>query len=80
MMSNVVVLPPPCLLPSLLPLLLLLLQDYEIGDGIWPVNRNRTVFATSVVPIAGQVDTFRVWYGAADANIATAIIQVTHTP
>lgn len=54
-------------------------MDYEIGNGKWPVNRNRTIFTTSVVPVAGQVDTFRVWYGAADANVATAIIQVTHS-
>lgn len=54
-------------------------MDYEIGNGIWPVNRNRTIFTTSVVPIAGSVDTFRVWYGAADANIATAIIQVLYS-
>jgi predicted GH43/DUF377 family glycosyl hydrolase len=53
-------------------------MDYEIGDGIWPVQRNRTMFVTSLVPIAGQVDTYRVWYGAADANIATAILTVTH--
>ncbi len=46
-------------------------MDYEIGNGIWPVNRNRTTFATSVVPLPGQPDTFRVWYGAADANGAS---------
>jgi predicted GH43/DUF377 family glycosyl hydrolase len=53
-------------------------MDYEIGNGIWPVNRNRTIFVTSVVPVAGQTDVFRVWYGAADANVATAIIKVTY--
>lgn len=53
-------------------------KDYEIGNGIWPVQRNRTLFLTSVVPIAGKTDTFRVWYGAADANIASMVIQVTH--
>lgn len=54
-------------------------MDYEIGNGIWPVQRNRTIFTTSVVPIQGQIDTFRVWYGAADANVAWATIQVTHS-
>lgn len=52
-------------------------MDYEIGNGIWPVQRNRTIFVTSVVPIANQTDTFRVWYGAADANVAWAIVKVT---
>jgi len=59
-------------------------MDYEIGDAgpnpkHWPVNRNRTLFVTSLVPVPGQVDTFRAWYGAADANVATAIVTVTHT-
>lgn len=53
-------------------------EDYEIGNGIWPVQRNRTLFITSVVPIAGQTDTYRLWYGAADANIGSMVIQVTH--
>lgn len=53
-------------------------MDYEIGDGIWPVQRNRTIFATSLVPVEGQVDTYRLWYGAADANIASCIVTVTH--
>ena len=54
-------------------------MDYEIGDGPYPVQRNRTLFVTSVIPLPGQVDTFRVFYGAADANVATAIVQVTHS-
>ena len=53
-------------------------MDYEVGNGIWPVQRNRTLFITSVVPIEGQTDTYRLWYGAADANIGTMVIQVTH--
>lgn len=52
-------------------------MDYEIGNGIWPVQRNRTIFVTSAVPVAGAVDTFRVWYGAADANVASAIVKVS---
>ena len=36
-------------------------MDYEIGNGIYPVNRNRTIFVTSVVPVSGVVDQFRVW-------------------
>jgi predicted GH43/DUF377 family glycosyl hydrolase len=52
-------------------------MDYEIGNGPWPVQRYRTIFVTSVVPISNQPDTFRVWYGAADANVAWAIIHVT---
>lgn len=52
-------------------------MDYEIGNGIWPVQRNRTIFVTSAVPISGEVDVFRVWYGAADANVASAIVKVS---
>ncbi len=54
-------------------------MDYEIGDGSWPVQRYRTLFVTQLVPVVGEVDTFRVWYGAADANVATAILKVTFT-
>jgi predicted GH43/DUF377 family glycosyl hydrolase len=58
-------------------------MDYEIGDGIYPVQRKRTIFTTSVVPLGGRAEDggqiFRVWYGAADANVASAIIQVTAT-
>lgn len=50
--------------------------DYEIGDGPYPVQRHRTIFVTSIVP-TGNTDEFRVWYGAADANVGTAIIRVT---
>jgi len=52
--------------------------DYEIGNGPYPVQRNRTLFATSLIP-TGVTDQFRVWYGAADANVASAIVQVTYT-
>jgi hypothetical protein len=60
-------------------------MDYEIGFsldghryGHYPIQRNRTLFVTSIVPVVGEVDTFRVWYGAADANVATAILKITH--
>lgn len=54
-------------------------MDYEIGNSsAWPVYRNNTLFMTSLVPIPNQTDTFRCWYGAADANVATAIIRVTY--
>ncbi|KAL0490258.1 hypothetical protein AKO1_006603 [Acrasis kona] len=51
------------------------ITDYEIGSGIYPVQRKRTIFATSLVP-TGRKDEFRVWYGAADANVASAIVNV----
>ena len=52
--------------------------DYEVGtSGAWPAYRNNTLFVTSLVPVAGRPDTFRAWYGAADANVATAIVTVT---
>eukprot|EP01006_Ploeotia_vitrea_P044893 TRINITY_DN66882_c4_g11_i1.p1 TRINITY_DN66882_c4_g11~~TRINITY_DN66882_c4_g11_i1.p1 ORF type:complete len:339 (+),score=17.60 TRINITY_DN66882_c4_g11_i1:25-1017(+) len=51
-------------------------MDYEIGDGPYPVQRHRTIFATSLLP-TGTKDEFRVWYGAADANVATALLKVT---
>ena len=56
-------------------------MDYEIGGPpptTWPVNRNRTLFVTSLIPITDVPDTFRVFYGAADASVATAILTVTH--
>ena len=53
-------------------------QDYEIGNGIWPVQRNRTLFVTSLVPVPGEIDTYRAWWGAADANVATGIVKVTY--
>jgi len=56
--------------------------SWEIGNGIYPVQRKRTIFATSIVRVTNfdpkaTSDIFRVWYGAADANVASAVIQVT---
>jgi len=52
--------------------------DYEVGSNPkWPVCRNRTLFVTSLVPLPGQPNNFTAWYGAADANVATAVITVT---
>jgi len=51
-------------------------MDYEIGNGPYPWQRKRTLFPTSLIP-TGNKDEFRVWYGAADANVASAIVQVT---
>jgi predicted GH43/DUF377 family glycosyl hydrolase len=55
-------------------------MDYEIGNGKWPVNRYRTIFTTTIIPLGGDVrfegQSFRVWYGAADANVATADILI----
>ena len=52
--------------------------DYEIGNNPqWPVYRNNTLFVTSLVPVPGRPDVIRAWYGAADANIATALVTVT---
>ena len=87
-------------------------MDYEIGNGIYNVNRNRacgtgedsakprllasyllharphttagTIFTTSLVPLpvenspcaTNNVGCFIVWYGAADAVVAWAFIEV----
>ena len=64
--------------PDFPPPLCVCAQDYEIGNGIWPVQRNRTLFVTSLVPVSGEVDTYRAWWGAADANVATGIVKVTY--
>ena len=48
--------------------------------GSWPVNRKRTIFATQLVPVPGSAsgqDEYIVWYGAADASVATARMRVT---
>ena len=51
--------------------------DYEVGENpAWPVCRNRTLFVTSLVPVPGQPDKFIAWFGAADANVATAVVTV----
>ena len=56
-------------------------MDYEIGSNArWPVCRNNTLFVTALVPIAGEVDAFRAFYGAADANVATAVVRITQLP
>jgi predicted GH43/DUF377 family glycosyl hydrolase len=54
-------------------------MDYEVGTNPrWPCWRNNTVFITSMVPVGGAgEDLFRVWYGAADANVATALVSIT---
>lgn len=41
-------------------------MDYEIGNGPYTWQRKRTMFVTSMIPIEGEVDTFRAWYGAAE--------------
>lgn len=61
-------------------------MDYEIGNGIYNVNRNRTIFPTSAVPLPaenspcapGNVGCYIVWYGAADAVVAWAFVEVNH--
>ena len=55
-------------------------MDYEIGSNPrWPVLRNHTIFTTSVVPLQSgpEGEDFRVWYGAADANVASMVVRVT---
>jgi len=49
------------------------------GDSQYPVQRYRTIFATSLVLVtqSSNSDIFRVWYGAADASVASALLQVT---
>ena len=42
--------------------------------GGYPVQRYRTTFVTSIVPIGK--DKFRLYWGAADANIASGILTV----
>merc|ERR1712039_999676 len=55
-------------------------RDYEMGNAPYPVQRHRTTFVTSIVPVNGEKDTFRIWYGAADASVATALLRVNvHT-
>jgi predicted GH43/DUF377 family glycosyl hydrolase len=50
--------------------------DYELGNGTYVWNRKRTIFVTSLFPVQGEDDTFRIVYGAADAHCATGIIQI----
>lgn len=81
-------------------------MDYEGVPPLngFPVQRYRTTFVTSIVPIAKPADhdsaggagagaaasasapggpiveKYRLWWGAADANVATGILTVTATP
>jgi predicted GH43/DUF377 family glycosyl hydrolase len=41
----------------------------------YPVQRYRTTFVTSIVP-TGNVDEFRLYWGAADANVAAGVLKV----
>lgn len=52
-----------------------------VDAGNYPVQRERTTFVTSIVPIAqGEgSETFRLWWGAADANVATGILTVSYS-
>jgi len=56
--------------------------DFEVGTNPrYPVFRNNTLFVTSLVPAVGLgVDVFRAFYGAADANVGTAIVRVSVVP
>ena len=62
-----------------------LLVASEVYEGLppytYPVNRNRTIFGTIVVPLSGKAEAggqlARVWFGAADANVATALVNIT---
>ena len=66
-------------------------KDYEGVPPLhgFPVQRYRTTFVTSIVPISGTVaksgngtvvQKYRLWWGAADANVATGILTVTAVP
>ena len=64
-----------------------LLVASEVYEGLppytYPVNRNRTIFGTIAIPLGGKAEAggalYRVWFGAADANVATALINVSAT-
>lgn len=48
-----------------------------MGTGPYPVNRNRTIFTTSLVPRPDVgVDAFMVYYGAADGACALPLRAV----
>ncbi len=50
-------------------------EDYEIGILPWPEQHKRVVYAASLVPTETP-NLFRLWYGAADANVASALVQI----
>lgn len=49
---------------------------YMQGTDGYPWSRHNVVFLCSAVP-TGRVDEFRLWFGAADASVGTAVVQVT---
>lgn len=58
----------------------LLRRAFVLDVCVSDPQRYHTLFVTSIVPVPGEQDTFRVWYGAADANVATAVVRVGFTP
>jgi predicted GH43/DUF377 family glycosyl hydrolase len=53
------------------------LLPYQQGIPPYPVNRARVIFLPSVTPIPGEPDSFRLFFGAADASVGTAVVTVT---
>ena len=45
----------------------------------YPVQRYRTTFVTSIVPTGRVDDEFRIYWGAADANVAAGVLLVEST-
>lgn len=52
------------------------LLPYQQGLPPYPRNRADVIFLPTVVPMPGETDLFRVWFGAADASIGTALMRV----
>ena len=54
------------------------LLPYQEGLPPYPKNRADVIFLPTVVPMSAP-DTFRVWFGAADASVGTAVVTVKRT-
>jgi len=69
----------PTIIKQRVPHFLVPLLPYQQGVPPFPVNRHRVIFLPSVVPLPGRPDSFRLFFGAADASIGMATVTVTPT-
>jgi len=49
--------------------------DYEIGNPPYQGERNNVIFLCSATP-TGNTNEFRLFFGAADGHVGTAVVQV----
>ena len=51
-------------------------RDWELGVAPAECNVQCVVFLEAAAPVAGQPNTFDVWFGGSDAVVGTARVKV----